>query len=96
MTKRKTKPKASSTERVQLVRKRPTPKPPVEDDGIDPVLEYARAVVDGKEVAGPYVKAACARHLRDLEQRPARGLKWDLPTAKRVIAYFPTVLKLHQ
>lgn len=35
----------------------------------DPATAYARGVVSGKVVAGPDVRAACARHLRDLERR---------------------------
>jgi phage terminase large subunit-like protein len=58
----------------------------------DPVSQYARDVVDGKIVAGRLVILACERHLRDLEEGPKRGLKWDLPRALMAIEFFPTVL----
>jgi phage terminase large subunit-like protein len=60
----------------------------------DPVLKYALEVVSGKEVAGPLVRLACQRHLNDLEDGPKRGLRWDLPAAKRVFGYFHDVLTL--
>lgn len=43
----------------------------------DPATDYAQRVVDGGIVAGPHVRAACARHLRDLKEGAARGLRWD-------------------
>lgn len=60
--------------------------------GADPVTDYAQRVVDGAIVAGPHVRAACARHLRDLEEGEARGLQWDLQSAQRAIGYFRHVL----
>jgi phage terminase large subunit-like protein len=41
------------------------------------------------------VRAACRRHLDDLEKGPARGLVWDLASAQRVIGYFEDVLCLN-
>lgn len=35
---------------------------------VDAVTDYARAVVDGRQVAGRWVRLACERHLRDLER----------------------------
>lgn len=61
----------------------------------DPVTAYAQQVVSGKIVAGPHVRDACARHLRDLEQGPARGLHWDLDAAMRVINFYRDVLCLN-
>lgn len=61
----------------------------------DPVTAWAQDVVAGEIVAGPYIRAAAARHLRDLEEGPARGLKWDLAAAKRAIEFFPKVLRLN-
>lgn len=75
--------------------KPPRPSEPV-DDGRDPVLEYARAVESGSEIAGPHVRAACVRHLRDLQEGHKRGLTFDLAAAKRVIRYFSTVLRLSE
>lgn len=60
----------------------------------DPVTQYARAVVAGKESAGPYVRATCARHLRDVKQGAERELKWDVQAAKRAIDFFQDVLRL--
>jgi phage terminase large subunit-like protein len=60
----------------------------------DPVLQYALDVTEGREIAGPLVRLACERHLRDLESGAARGLVWDLAAAKRVIGFFHDALKL--
>lgn len=62
----------------------------------DPVGQYARAVRDGRELAGPYVRLACERHLRDIEEAksPKRGITWDQAAADRVFEYFATVLTL--
>ena len=62
----------------------------------DPVDAYARAVTAGGIVAGPLVRAACARHLRDREEGPARGLTWDMDAARRAINFFPDVLRLFE
>lgn len=58
----------------------------------DPATAYARSVVDGKTVAGPHVRAACTRHLRDLREGPKRGLRWDVDEVHRVIGFFRDVL----
>lgn len=58
----------------------------------DPVREYATKVLDGKIVAGPYVRAACARHLRDLDTASSRGLWWDFDAALRVFGFFEETL----
>lgn len=60
----------------------------------DPVTAYALAVVGSEVVAGPQVRAACARHLADLEQGPARGLSWHPDKALRAIGFFHDVLRL--
>lgn len=60
----------------------------------DPVTAYAKAVIAGKIVAGPHVRNACRRHLKDLKDGPARGLTWDLAAALRAINFFPDVLRL--
>ena len=54
----------------------------------DPVTEYAQSVVDGVRVAGPHVRNACKRHLRDLAAAPASGLTFDLARANEAIAFF--------
>lgn len=61
----------------------------------DPVTAYARNVVAGKIVAGPHVRDACRRHLKDLEDGPARGLFFDRPAVARVLGFFRDVLRLN-
>lgn len=56
---------------------------------LDAVTRYADQVAAGKVKAGPYVRAAGARHLGDLRRR---DLVWDRDAAERVIAYFLEVL----
>jgi phage terminase large subunit-like protein len=41
------------------------------------------------------VRAACARHLRDLETGAERGLTWDTAAVERVIGFFRDVLRLN-
>lgn len=59
----------------------------------DAVAAYAKAVVGNKFVTGRLVRLACERHLRDLVDGPARGLRWDRDTAQRAIDFFPAVLR---
>lgn len=61
---------------------------------LDLATLYARGVTAGELPAGPHVRDSCARHLRDLEEGPARGLHWDPEAAARVIRFFGHVLKL--
>ncbi len=61
----------------------------------DPVSYYAKSVCDGEIIAGPHVRAACNRHLRDLETGHERGLVWDLEAARYAIGFFPAVLRLN-
>lgn len=51
------------------------------------VTEYARDVVDGRVVAGPYVRQACARHLSDLELGASRGLTFDEAAAQHALDF---------
>ncbi|MDE1901024.1 MAG: terminase large subunit [Alphaproteobacteria bacterium] len=53
-----------------------------------PVEAYARAVIDGKIVAGKLVRLACQRHLDDLIHGKKRGLVWDGDAARHAIAFF--------
>lgn len=62
----------------------------------DPATAYARAVADGQIVAGPHVRASCARHLRDMDEGAARGLTWDVEAAERALGFFPAVLRLSE
>lgn len=61
----------------------------------DRATAYAESVTAGETVAGPHVRDACKRHLRDLKEGPARGLRWDLEAANRAIGYFEDVLCLN-
>jgi phage terminase large subunit-like protein len=63
--------------------------------GQDCTTEYARQVEAGSRVAGPHVRAQCARHLRDLKDGKQRGLKWDADKAGKAIRFFGNVLKLN-
>lgn len=56
---------------------------------------YARAVVSGKKIAGPHVRASCQRHLNDLAQGADRGLTFDKKAAARSIGFFRDVLRLN-
>jgi len=62
---------------------------PVADDL---ATRYALDVIDGKIVAGACVRAACARHLKDLEIGSARGLMFNVDKAKHACGFFPSVL----
>lgn len=73
---------------------RPPSRPPASTS--DPVSAYARAVVAGEFVAGPHVRASCARHLRDLAEGPGRGLTWDLDAAAWALGFFPDILRLSE
>ena len=65
------------------------------DPDLDPVTAWAEDVAAGRIVAGPHVRNAANRHLRDLDEGPARGLRWDREEAKRVIDWFPKRLRLN-
>lgn len=57
------------------------------------VTAYAEAVLSHEIVAGPHVRAACQRHMDDLEHGHERGLEFRPLTADRVIDFFPDVLR---
>jgi phage terminase large subunit-like protein len=61
----------------------------------DRVTEYARAVVDKKIIAGPHVRDACARHVKDLETGHLRGLKFEVKAAELAIDFYADVLYLN-
>jgi phage terminase large subunit-like protein len=75
------------------VARRPTRRQPISDD---PATHYAQAVVAGDIIAGPHVRASCARHLRDLETGHERGLTWSIDAATRALGFFPDVLRLSE
>ena len=82
---------ADTIERPKVARKRAPRKPVV----IDRATDYAQRVLAGEIVAGPHVRDACGRHLRDLREGAARGLTWSLPRANDAIAFFEEVLYLN-
>lgn len=51
------------------------------------VHAYARDVVSGAIVAGPYVRMACKRHLDDLDHSGERGLYFDEAEAQRALTF---------
>ncbi len=61
--------------------KRQTQTPPA-----DRTSAYAREVVAGRIVAGPYVRLACKRHLSDIEHQTKRGIRWRADEAERAIS----------
>lgn len=61
----------------------------------DPVTLYAERVCRGLIVAGPHVRDACARHLRDFEHGAARGLRFDDEMARYYIAFYEHFLCLN-
>jgi len=56
------------------------------------VADYIARVLDGSLVTGELVKLAVQRHVRDLTEGPARGLRFDAEKAERAIEFF-TYLK---
>ncbi len=61
----------------------------------DRATAFAHSVLAGETIAGPHVRAACARHLRDLETGAERGLRWSAEQAGEAIAFFEEVLRLN-
>jgi phage terminase large subunit-like protein len=62
------------------------------------VTQYASDVAEGRVVAGPLVRLACARHLRDVERwgtTPGAGPFWfDESAVARVVDFFESELVL--
>lgn len=61
---------------------------------VDPVTKYARDVIAKRIVAGPHVRDACRRHIRDLKDGPKRGLDFRVDEVERVVGFFERVLCL--
>lgn len=61
----------------------------------DPVTHYAQEVAAGRIVAGPHVRDACSRHLRDLVEGGARGLVWDVDEANETFRFYSEILRLN-
>ena len=60
----------------------------------DPTTRYATAVVAREVVAGPWVRLACERHLRDLDEAPTRGYRFEPEAAAHVFAFFDQFLRI--
>lgn len=58
--------------------------------------QYAEDVLAGVEVAGPHVRNACRRFLKDLEDGHERGLYFDGDAAQHAFDYFENVLMLSE
>lgn|GEM_PF-2323555 len=56
---------------------------------------YALAVVSGKTLAGPLVRASCQRHLDDLKHAGKRGFYYNEQEASEAIAFFEEILFLN-
>jgi len=56
--------------------------------------DYARKVVAGAVAAGLLVRRACERHLADIADGPARGLRWDAAEAARAIGFVERFCRL--
>ena len=67
----------------------------VSPSSADPVTAYALDVKSGRIVAGPHVRAACDRHLRDLVEGPKRGLVWDVDEALKTFEFYSDILRLN-
>lgn len=78
-----------------MSKRKPQAAPQADSSKIDRATDYARAVSKKKIVAGPHVRAACRRHLKDLREGKKRGLRWDLGAARHAIEYFEEVLHLN-
>lgn len=62
--------------------------------GADPVTRYALEVIAGREVAGPYVRQACERHMRD---RTRTDIWFDHEEYQRIVVrFFEERLKLSE
>lgn len=62
----------------------------------DPTTAYARGVVAGSTLAGPDIRAACKRHLRDLKDGKKRGLRFNRTAALKALEFFPDLLKVER
>jgi phage terminase large subunit-like protein len=61
----------------------------------DPVTAYALEVLAGRILAGPHVRDACRRHLRDLEEASDRGYTFRLDLVERAFEFFRGILRLN-
>ena len=69
--------------------------PPTNSSPDDPVTAWAKLVDSGAIIAGPHIRNAAKRHLRDLTEAPKRGFEWNRDAAARPVRFFETVLRLN-
>jgi phage terminase large subunit-like protein len=62
---------------------------------VDACTAYAQEVASGIRLAGPDIRNACNRHLKDLKAGKNRGLSWDVDAANKAIRFFKNILKLN-
>ena len=55
--------------------------------------QYCDDVLSGRQIANRWIRLACERHRDDLEAGHKRGLWFDERAAKRILAFFPLVLR---
>lgn len=67
-----------------------------DNSALSRISAYAKRVLEGTEVAGPHVRAACRRHFSDLEAGKNRGLHFDEAAAAHVMRFFEQGLKLSE
>lgn len=73
-----------------MVRK-PSPTSTAKAEPFDPVFDYAQKVLSGEIVAGPWVRAACQRHMDDLDRD---DIYFDLEAAQFFIDFCAYELRL--
>jgi len=61
----------------------------------DPVADYAVKVDQGQIIAGPHVRKACRRHLRDMVDAGGRGWRFDLDLAYYYLDFIEMFLCLN-
>ncbi|MCW8918920.1 MAG: terminase large subunit [Gammaproteobacteria bacterium] len=61
----------------------------------DEATLWARSVVSRETVAGPHVRDACKRHLRDLDTGHERGLVWSVEHVEWILGFYRDVLCLN-
>ena len=88
-------PKASPATADQHVAAKPRARSARRVAKLDPTTQYATDVAAGKIVAGPYVRAACERHLRDLVDGSKRGLTFSTAHADYWFQFFTRFLRLN-
>ncbi len=61
----------------------------------DRATKYARDVIKGAILAGPHVRDACSRHIKDFDLCEEKNLFWDVESAEHAISFFEDILKLN-